>query len=101
MEIKATLKKPYTEAQRIDFIITKNHKLGYEIKETETALEAWCLTAEEKEAQVIPAQLARLEAETGLIRPMREMILAENSGASDFVKAKAQEIEALAKQLRK
>ena len=28
------------------------------------------------------------------------MVLAENSGASDYVKAKAQEIEDLAKQLR-
>ena len=31
---------------------------------------------------------------------MREMVLAENSGASDYVKAKANEIEDLAKQLR-
>lgn len=41
-----------------------------------------------------------LENETGLTRVMREMVLAENSGASDYVKAKAQEIEELAKQLR-
>ena len=45
-------------------------------------------------------QVAKLEAETGLTRVMREIILAENSGASDYVKAKAQEIEDLAKQLR-
>ena len=45
-------------------------------------------------------QVAKLEAETGLTRVMREMVLAENSGASDYVKAKAQKIEALAKQLR-
>ena len=45
-------------------------------------------------------QVAKLEAETGLTRVMREMVLAENSGASDYVKAKAQEIEELAKQLR-
>ena len=45
-------------------------------------------------------QVAKLEAETGLTRVMREMVLAENSGASDYVKAKAQEIEDLAKQLR-
>ena len=44
--------------------------------------------------------VAKLEAETGLTRVMREMVLAENSGASDYVKAKAQEIEDLAKQLR-
>ena len=45
-------------------------------------------------------QVAKLEAETGLTRVMREMVLAENSGASDYVKAKAQEIVDLAKQLR-
>lgn len=44
--------------------------------------------------------VAGLEAQTGLIRPMRELILAENSGASDYAKSKAQEIEHLAEQLR-
>lgn len=51
MEIKATLKKPYTEKQKIDFIVQQNHKLGYEIKETETTLEAWGHTKEEIEQQ--------------------------------------------------
>ena len=45
-------------------------------------------------------QVAKLEAETGLTRVMREMVLSENSSASDYVKAKANEIEDLAKQLR-
>ena len=45
-------------------------------------------------------QVAKLEAETGLTRVMREMVLSDNSGASDYVKAKANEIEDLAKQLR-
>lgn len=48
MEIKATLNKPYTDKERADFIVANNHTLGYEIKETETALEAWGLTEEEK-----------------------------------------------------
>lgn len=48
MEIKATLNKPYTDRERADFIVVNNHRLGYEIKETETALEAWGLTEEEK-----------------------------------------------------
>lgn len=51
MEIKAELKKPYTEEQRVDFIIEQNHTLGYEIKETETALQAWGYTEEEIEKQ--------------------------------------------------
>lgn len=51
MEIKATLNKPYTEEERIDFIIEQNHNNGYEIRETEEALEAWGYTEEEKQEQ--------------------------------------------------
>ena len=42
-----------------------------------------------------------LERESGLTRAMRELVLADNSGVSDYVRAKAQEIEALANPLRK
>lgn len=51
MEIKATLNKPYTEEQRINFIVTNNHQLSYEIKETETELWAWGYTSEEIKEQ--------------------------------------------------
>ena len=51
MEIKAQLDKPYTEEARIDFIVENNHQQGYEIRETETALEAWGYTEEEKQEQ--------------------------------------------------
>lgn len=47
MEKKAQLNKPYTEEQRLNFIVSENNQKGYEIKETESALEAWGLTAEE------------------------------------------------------
>ena len=53
-----------------------------------------------KPEPTVEEQVAKLEAETGLTRIMREMVLAENSGASDYVKAKANEIEDLAKKLR-
>lgn len=56
MEIKATLEKPYTDKQRIDFIVTENHKNGYEIRETETALEAWGLDDTEKLEQARQAK---------------------------------------------
>lgn len=45
-------------------------------------------------------QVQALEAATGLTRAVRELVLAENSCASDYVKAKANEIEYLAKELR-
>lgn len=48
MEIKAELKKPYTQEQRIKFIVENNHKLGYVIEETETSLQALGETEEEK-----------------------------------------------------
>lgn len=51
MEIKAILNKPYTETQRLDFIVENNHNLGYEIKETETEMQAWGYTEEEKQEQ--------------------------------------------------
>ena len=47
MEIKATLKKPYTEIERMSFVVSYNHQLGYEIKETETELQALGYTVEE------------------------------------------------------
>ena len=51
MEIKAILNKPNTEKQRLDFIVANNYNLGYEIKETDIALEAWGNTNEEDLAQ--------------------------------------------------
>lgn len=52
MEIKAKLNKPYTEEQRLNFIVENNHKLGYEIRETQTELQAWGYTEEELLKQV-------------------------------------------------
>ena len=48
MEIKAQLLQPFNEEERISFIVEQNHQNGYEIKETETALEAWGYTEEEQ-----------------------------------------------------
>ncbi len=48
----------------------------------------------------IEEQVAKMEAATGLTRAVRELVLADNSGVSDYVRAKAQEIEALANPLR-
>ena len=48
MEIKAELKQPYTENERINFIVEQNHKNGYTIEETDKALIAWGDTDEEQ-----------------------------------------------------
>ena len=47
MEIKAELLKPYKENEKRDFIISQNHRLGYEVRETELALQSWGYSQEE------------------------------------------------------
>ena len=51
MEIKAILKKPFTNKERIDFIIQYNHKQGLIINETEEELQALGYTDEELDEQ--------------------------------------------------
>jgi len=51
MEIKAELLKPYTEDEKLDFIVEQNYNNGYEIRETELALQAWGYTEEEEQEQ--------------------------------------------------
>lgn len=74
-----------------------------EEKELEQAYDgSWYLKgyAPAKPEPTLEEQVAKMESETGLTRVMREMVLAEGSGASEYVKAKAQEIEDLAAELR-
>lgn len=48
MEIRAELNKPYTEQEKINFIVEQNHKLGYAIEEQADKLVALGYTDEEK-----------------------------------------------------
>ena len=49
MELKAILEQPYTEMERVNFIVEQNqlNPLHYEIRETPEAIEAWGKTDEE------------------------------------------------------
>lgn len=47
MKLIEKLDKPYTEKERVDFIVEQNHNLGYVIIETEESIEAWGLDDEE------------------------------------------------------
>ncbi len=47
MEIKAQLTKPYTEKEKLDFIVKFNHQKGYEIKEEKDRLIAIGMTDDE------------------------------------------------------
>lgn len=51
MKIKATLQKPYTDSERMDFIVQYNHDMGYKLNETETEIQALEFTEEELDAQ--------------------------------------------------
>ena len=53
-----------------------------------------------KPEPTLQEQLIELERTTGYTRAIRELILAQNSGASEYVKNKAQEIEDIAEQIR-
>lgn len=69
MQIKATLNKPYEDNERMAFIVEQNHQRGYEIRETETALEAWGKTDEEK------AQAATEQARKELVAQLDSLDL--------------------------
>lgn len=64
MEIKATLQKPYTENEKMNFIVEYNHNLGYLIEETETELQALGET-EEEQAQKEKERIAMLSLTRG------------------------------------
>jgi len=103
MEIKATLNKPYNEEQRISFIVEQNHKNGFMIKETDTALEAWGLMAQEiadKEKQVRKAELiSQLDAlDLKCIRSLRAI---QAGTSTDEDVAKLAELEEQAEAIRK
>lgn len=66
-EIKATLNKPYTSSQRIEFIVEQNRKNGYTIIETHDALEAWGLTQEEAEQAQKQALIVQLTEQLNTI----------------------------------
>ena len=77
--------------------------LGMVEMEVEQAYDgSWYLVgfAPIKPEPTLEERVARLEAETGLTRIMREGILAEGSPYSAYAKEKALEIEELARQLR-
>ena len=87
MEIKATLNKPFTDKQRADFIVENNHQYGYEIKETETALEAWGLT-EEEEAEKEAEEEAKRIANLNLTKADFWIALLDGGITKDMVKEK-------------
>ncbi len=102
MELKATLNKPYTDSQRLDFIVINNRQLGYQIKETETALEAWGKTAEEIEQDTIVQQKRDIMSQLDAIdlKTIRSMRAIQAADFTDNDVAYLQQLEQQAKALR-
>ena len=104
MEIKATLNKPYTNKQRADFIVENNHKLGYEIQETEDALlavynEPLPPTKEEQQKAREEAYKAEVDPITCHINRLKDEeqtpeVIAEIASLVEERKAKVAEIKA-------
>ena len=91
MEIKAILQKPYTEVQRMNFVVNYNHNQGYEIKETEDELQALGYT-EDEIAQQEKERISKLSL------TKREVFLAlyQASGITpDMIKEQIKEPQAL------
>lgn len=81
MEIKAELNKPYTEQEKINFIVEQNHKLGYTIEEYEEKLVALGYTVEELQ-QKERERLDRLSMTRGDV--FEAMILAKGLGKAQL-----------------
>ena len=92
------LLKPCTGKQRADFIVEYNHRQGLVITEDEKGIYA---NSPAPHIPTIEEQVVALEYKYQMNRWEREGILAEGSLFSDYTKAKAQEIETLATELRK
>lgn len=87
MEIKYTLKRPFTKEEKFDFIVKHNHQEGLEIKETDEALEAWGLTEEEiakkqREERINELKGKLKEIDEKSARSMRA-VLADTATAED------------------
>ena len=81
MEIKAELNKPYTEQEKINFIVEQNHKLGYTIEEYEEKLVALGYTVEELQ-QKERERLDRLSMTRGDV--FEALILAKGIGKAQL-----------------
>ena len=102
MEIKSILNKPYNDKEKISFIVEQNHKKGYEIKETDTALEAWGSTA--KEIDDIKKQACKKELIVQLneldIKTVRALRAIHAGRGTEEDKAQLEKLEGQAELLR-
>ena len=90
----------YTEKPTYDKEEEKLTEVYNEEQDKIIVLYAKDMLTDEEKRQNLENKVCSLEYEYNMCRWQRELILAENSQASNYTKAKAQEIEDLAQQLR-
>lgn len=89
----------YNEKPNYDFNTQRLKEVYVETDIINVCYEIVELTKEEQ-FEIKKQKVVELEEKYNMCRWQREIILSENSGASDYTKTKAQEIENLAKELR-
>ncbi|MBQ3311142.1 hypothetical protein IJG72_03610 [bacterium] len=102
MEIKATLSKPYTEKQRLDFIVDNNHNKGYKIEETEESLNALGKTQEELAEIAIQNERTEIQKQLDELDKKRIRAVCEPSMKTEnqsWLEYYNQEVQALRAQL--
>lgn len=99
MEIKAQLIKPYTEEQRIEFIVEQNHRIGYKIEEQEDALVALGYTEEEISFQEKQQRVEELKQQLNEID--LKSIRAVCDGDADYLEKYRNEAKVLREEIRK
>lgn len=97
MIVVAELKKTCTDKARADFIVENNHNKGYEIRETETALEAWGYTEEEQQEQQQQkeSEAKELALQAAIEELGKEMTKADLAGDEEWKADLRAEYEAL------
>ncbi len=103
MQIKAVLQKPYEETQRLKFVVEQSHNQGCQIKETDTALEAWGFSTEEIAEQEKRAQKAELIAQLAALdlKCIRSLRAIQAGTSTDVDISILTELETHATDLRK
>lgn len=103
MEIKAKLNKPYSKAQRREFIVEQHHQNGYELRETDAALEAWGYSAEERQEQAEQKRRADIMAQLDTIdlKCIRALRAIQAGTGTEADQERLAELEEQAEELRK
>ena len=83
MEIKAELIKPYTEAEKLNFIATYNHNMGYKIEEQSEKVVALGYTT--KEISENKKELFEKEFFNTSLGYIRRKVTMKNGEIKDFL----------------